>query len=75
MNQAPYPYMPFFPVNQNYYPISNNQNNDVAARIERLERQIKRLESRVYKLEEENHNEINSLSKEYVKDDDGLYMV
>ena len=77
MNKTSYPnpYMPFVPVNQNYYPRTNNPNNDLNIRIERLERQLKRLESRIFKLEEENKQELNSLSKEYIKDDDGLYMV
>ncbi len=77
MNQTSYPnpYMPFVPVNQNYYSGTNNPNNDLNIRIERLERQLKRLESRIFKLEEENKQELNSLSKEYIKDDDGLYMV
>lgn len=77
MNQTSYPnpYMPFVPFSQNFYPGGNTQNNDLNIRIERLERQIKRLESRIFKLEEENKHELNSLSKEYIKDDDGLYMV
>ena len=73
MNQNSYPYISFIPNYQNI-PGTNN-NYDLIDRIERLEREIKRLESRVYHLEKNEKNEFTSTSKEYIQEDDGLYMV
>ena len=81
MNQQPYPFMPFFPMNPlemggNYNSYSGNNNyNDLVKKVERLERNVKRLESRVYNLESKYDSDTTVLSKEYIKDDDELYMM
>ncbi len=78
MNQGPYQFMPFFGMN----PMQNGENynnfngyNEMLKRIERLEKNVKRLESRVYKLESKHYGDTEVLSKEYIKDDDELYMM